>query len=197
MIVKRAKLIRAKQLLSAIPKGTKTPGGQYHSIISNQLVSVALVISIGIWPFSKLGLVPLMFLLGLCLYTVRQTIREALIYAVRDLIHWELQHSFNIDCYDPSVDAFLHKNGINYHDPSADECWRDTTLLFNLNSRRFQDETEKIVSRVDLGGSDIDKVVFERFFSSPFSYLKIFLSFDPRKRAKAFLQNNLSERIAL
>ena len=197
MIVNRAKLIRAKQLLSAIPKGTKTPGGQYHSIISNQLVSVALVISIGIWPFSKLGLVPLMFLLGLCLYTVRQTIREALIYAVRDLIHWELQHSFNIDCYDPSVDAFLYKNGINYHDPSADECWRDTTLLFNLNSRRFQDETEKIVSRVDLGGSDIDKVVFERFFSSPFSYLKIFLSFDPRKSAKAFLQNNLSERIAL
>ncbi len=184
MIVNRAKLIRAKQLLSAIPRGTKTPGGQYHSIISNQLVSVALVIAIGI-------------LLGLCLYTVRQTIREALVQAVKDLINFELEHSFNIDCYDPSVDAFLHKDGINYHDPSADECWRDTNLLFNLDSRRLQDETEKIVSRIDLGGSDIDKVVFEKFFSSPFAYLKIFLSLDPRKSAKEFLQNNLAERISL
>ena len=197
MIVNRAKLIRAKQLLSAIPRGTKTPGGQYHSIISNQLVSVALVIAIGIWPFSKLGLIPLIFLLGLCLYTVRQTIREALIHAVKDLINSELQHSFNIDCYDPSVDAFLHKDGINYHDPSSDECWRDTNLLFNLDSRRLQDETEKIVSRIDLGGCDIDKVVFEKFFSSPFAYLKIFLSLDPRKSAKEFLQNNLAERISL
>ena len=118
-------------------------------------------------------------------------------HAVKDLINSELEHSFNIDCYDPSVDAFLHKDGINYHDPSADECWRDTNLLFNLNSRRLQDETEKIVSRIDLGGSDIDKVVFEKFFSSPFAYLKIFLSLDPRKRAKEFLQNNLAERIAL
>ena len=166
-------------------------------VVAPIVVSVALVIAMGIWPFSKLGLIPLIFLLGLCLYTVRQTIREALIHAVKDLINSELQHSFNIDCYDPSVDAFLHKDGMNYHDPSADECWQDTKLLFNLNSRRLQDETEKIVSRIDLGGCDIDKVVFEKFFSSPFAYLKIFLSLDPRKSAKEFLQNNLAERIAL
>ena len=196
MIENRAKLIRAKQLLSAIPKGTKTPEGQYHSIISNQLVSFALVIAMGIWPFSKLGLIPFFFLLALWVYTVRETIREALIYAAKDLIQSELQRSFNIDCYDPSVDAFLHEDGVNYHDPSADECWQDATLLFNLNSRRLQDKSEKIVSRINLGGSDIDKVVFEKFFTSPIAYLKIFLSFNPRERAKEFLQLNLTELIA-
>ena len=198
MIEKRAKLIQAKQLLSAIPDSTKTPGGKEHSIISNQLVSIALIFALGVWPFSKLGLIPLFFLLGLWFYSVKKTILEALLNGARDLVNSQLQDYLNISGYDQNADAFRHEDGLHYHDPSADECWNDGTLLFNLNaSRHLQDKGEEIVSRVNLGGSNIEKVVMEKFFSSPGAYLKIYLSLDPKERAKDFLQLNLGKRIGL
>ena len=114
------------------------------------------------------------------------------------MVNSQLQDYLNISGYDRNVDAFRHEDGLHYHDPSADECWDGETLLFNLNaSRHLQDKAEEIVSRVNLGGSNIEKVVMEKFFSSPGAYLKIYLSLDPKERAKDFLQLNLGKRIGL